>query len=157
MSFSVPPGRFVSLRLLSASTAKQVVHLISNDERQHCRRPDAGATGQAQQIGASGRIAIDFPQANLQLRMLRGELREMGLGCAAVRAAVTHEYLKHRCVSEGMSAGQYPQKHQQSPAQHDVVHERASQMLAQPPAGRWHMVCESTPILDRPFPAGNDL
>lgn len=130
MSFSVPPGRFVSLWLLSASTAKQVVHLISDDECRHCRRPDAGVTGQAQQIGASGRIAIDFPQANLQLRMLRGELREMGLGCAAVRAAVTHEYLKHRCVSERMSAGQYPQKHQQSPAQHDVVHERASLVLA---------------------------
>jgi len=129
-SFSVAPGRFLSLRLLSASTAKQVVHLISDDECRHSRRPDAGATGQTQQIGASGRIAIDFPQANLQRRMLRGDLREMGLGCAAVRAAVTHEYLKHRCVSEGMSAGQYPQKHQQSPAQHDVVHERASQMLA---------------------------
>jgi len=73
MSFSVPLGRFVSLRLLSAGTAKQVVHLISDDECRHCRRPDASVTGQAQQIGASGRIAIDFPQANLQLRMLRGE------------------------------------------------------------------------------------
>lgn len=130
MSFSVPLGRFVSLRLLSAGTAKQVVHLISDDECRHCRRPDASVTGQAQQIGASGRIAIDFPQANLQLRMLRGELRGMGLGCAAVRAAVTHEYLRHRCVSEGMSACKYPQKHQQSPAQHDVVHGRASVVLA---------------------------